>query len=73
MSKPGVSNLLSRTQIATALTVSERTIDRWTKRGWLPYLKMGAKGTRRATTLFDENEVRRALERRFKVNERSPV
>ena len=35
------SQLLNKKQVARLLNVSQRSVDNWMKRGWLPYLKIG--------------------------------
>jgi hypothetical protein len=47
---------------AKALSISPRTIDEWRARGILPFIKIGG------VVLFDLDECRKVIEKRFKVN-----
>lgn len=61
------SQLLGAAECIAAVFPSEqsrpalRTFREWQARGYLPFHKIGAR------TFFDPHEVRRALDRRFKV------
>jgi hypothetical protein len=48
-------------QLAEAIPCSRRTIDVWKNQGFLPHVKIGR------TIRYDLDEVRAALEKRFKV------
>jgi excisionase family DNA binding protein len=41
ISTPAEEQFLSKAELALRLKKTERTIDHWMRRGWLPYYKIG--------------------------------
>tara|TARA_B110000495_G_C22602546_1_gene360218 strand:+ start:229 stop:489 length:261 start_codon:yes stop_codon:yes gene_type:complete len=60
--KPLNSGLLTKKQIAEALSVTERTISKWQNRSWLPFIKIGGR------ILYPWPEAREAIKRNFGHN-----
>jgi hypothetical protein len=58
---------LDKRQLASAMLVSERTIDNWREAGVIPFIKV------RGIIRFDLAKVRAALERRFEIRETPPA
>ncbi len=58
--------LITKSGLAKALSVSERTVDYWRERGVIPSLQFGGRFVR-----FDVSEVRAALEKRYKVRKKA--
>jgi predicted site-specific integrase-resolvase len=54
--------LVSKAVLAKALSISERTVGNWQKKGVIPFLKISDRFVR-----FDVAEVRDALDQRYKV------
>jgi excisionase family DNA binding protein len=53
---------LNKREIAEALDVSQRTIDEWRKKRWIPSIKAGG------VIRFDLEKVRTALEKRHQID-----
>ena len=58
--------LVTKSGLAKALSVSERTVDYWRERGVIPFLQLSGRFVR-----FDVSEVRAALEKRYKVRNKA--
>ncbi len=56
------SGLLTKKQVAEALSVTERTISKWQNRGWLPFIAIGGR------RLYPWPEAREAIKRNFGQN-----
>jgi len=52
--------LLTTEQLAETLSVSDRSIQTWVKRRWIPYIKIGKR-----TIRFDPEDVKEALKEKF--------
>ena len=60
--EPLNSGLLTKKQIAEALSVTERTVSKWQNRGWLPFIAIGGR------RLYPWPEAREAIKRNFGHN-----
>ena len=58
-------SFISKTEVATRLGMTARTIEHWMQRGIIPYLKIG-KG-RRATVLFKWSDIESHLKANYGV------
>ena len=52
---------ITPTQLAQAIPCSRRTLDIWKSQGFLPFIKIGR------LVRYDLNEVKAAIEKKFKV------
>jgi len=58
----GLPRYMTKYEVAKALHVVVRTIDRWRRQGILPYVKMGAQSN--AQVLFEEKDIQDFMDRR---------
>lgn len=58
----GGPRLLTKKELATELQVSTRTVTEWQRRGWIPFLKIGAR------CRYQWPQLLRTLEKRFGRN-----
>ena len=58
----GLPRYMTKRQVAQAFHCTVRTVDRWRKRGLIPYVKMGANSN--AKVLFEESDIQDFMDRR---------
>ena len=52
LSTPSLDTLSTKREVASLMKVTDRTVDRWMKRKWIPFYKVGS-----ATVRFNIPEV----------------